>query len=56
MDLLLPGLVGMVFSFAAGLAALKFLSAALELGRWKYFGYYCIAASLVIVAAALAGF
>jgi undecaprenyl-diphosphatase len=55
-ELLLPGLVGMVFSFAAGLLALKLLSAVLEKGRWKYFGYYCIAAALVMGGAALAGY
>jgi undecaprenyl-diphosphatase len=48
-DALLPGLVGMVFSFAAGLAALRFLSAVLEKGRWKFFGYYCLAAAAAIV-------
>jgi undecaprenyl-diphosphatase len=54
-EMLLPGLVGMVFSFAAGFVALKFLSTALEKGRWKYFGYYCIAAAAVIAAAGLTG-
>jgi len=44
--LLLPGLLGMIFSFAAGLLALRWLSAWLEGGRWKYFGFYCILASL----------
>jgi undecaprenyl-diphosphatase len=48
---LLPGLIGMIFSFAAGLVALRFLSAVLERGRWKYFGYYCLAAALVIFGA-----
>jgi undecaprenyl-diphosphatase len=56
LDLLLPGLVGMIFSFAAGLLALKLLSAVLENGRWRYFGYYCIGASLVMSGAAWAGF
>ena len=51
----LPGLVGMVFSFLAGLVALRVLSAALEKGRWRYFGYYCIGAAAVVLAAALAG-
>lgn len=51
-DLLLPGLVGMVFSFLAGLVALRFLSAMLERGRWRFFGYYCIAAAAVVAAAA----
>ena len=54
--LLLPGLLGMACSFVSGLVALRFLSAALERGRWKYFGFYCIAAALVVFAAALAGF
>jgi undecaprenyl-diphosphatase len=54
-DLFLPGLVGMVFSFLAGLVALKFLSRVLEVGGWKYFGYYCLAASAGVLAAALAG-
>ena len=45
----------MVFSFVSGFLALKFLSAALEKGRWKYFGYYCIFASLVVLTAAVRG-
>jgi undecaprenyl pyrophosphate phosphatase UppP len=44
--LLTDGLVGMVFSFGAGLLALRWLSSWLEKGRWKYFGYYCLAASV----------
>jgi undecaprenyl-diphosphatase len=52
-NLLLPGLVGMVFSFVAGLVALHFLSAMLEQGRWKYFGYYCLAAAVVAAVAAM---
>jgi undecaprenyl-diphosphatase len=55
MHLLLPGLVGMVFSFLAGLVALKFLSAVLERGRWQYFGYYCLVASAVVFVAAARG-
>jgi undecaprenyl-diphosphatase len=47
--LFLPGLVGMVFSFAAGLLALKWLSRWLEAGRWIYFGYYCILASAAVL-------
>ncbi len=46
--LLAPGLVGMLLSFAAGYVALKLLSAALEHGRWKYFGFYCLAAAAVL--------
>ncbi len=48
---LLPGLVGMIFSFAAGLLALRFLSAVLEKGRWSYFGYYCFFAAAIVLAA-----
>jgi undecaprenyl-diphosphatase len=51
-DLLLPGLVGMGFSFVAGLAALRVLSAALEKGRWSWFGYYCMGAACVVFAGA----
>jgi undecaprenyl-diphosphatase len=43
-----PSLLGMVFSFAAGLAALKWLSNWLEHGYWHVFGYYCLAASVVV--------
>jgi undecaprenyl-diphosphatase len=53
--LLGPGLVGMVFSFLSGMAALRLLSAMLERGRWRLFGYYCLAASLVVFGAAVAG-
>lgn len=41
-------LLGMVFSFLAGLVALKWLSSWLEEGRWHWFGFYCIAASIVV--------
>jgi undecaprenyl-diphosphatase len=56
LDLVLPGLVGMGLSFLAGLLALKLLSAALEKGRWRYFGYYCLFAALVVLTAALFGY
>jgi undecaprenyl-diphosphatase len=56
LDLLLPGLVGMVFSCVAGIVALKVLSAVLEKGRWSYFGYYCLAAALVVLTAAWWGY
>jgi undecaprenyl-diphosphatase len=46
-QLLTPGLVGMIFSFAAGLVALKLLSSLMEKGRWSYFAYYCFAVSLL---------
>jgi undecaprenyl-diphosphatase len=45
MHLFVPGLVGMIFSFAAGLLALKWLSSWLEGGRWKFFGIYCLIAA-----------
>jgi undecaprenyl-diphosphatase len=38
-------LLGAVFSFLAGLVALKWLSSWLENGRWYLFGIYCLAAS-----------
>lgn len=43
-----PSLLGMLFSFAAGLAALKWLSNWLETGRWAFFGVYCLAASAAV--------
>jgi len=43
--LFVPGLVGMIFSFAAGLLALRWLSRWLEGGRWQWFGYYCLFAA-----------
>jgi undecaprenyl-diphosphatase len=45
LHLLTPGLIGMIFSFAAGLLALKWLSRWLEGGRWKFFGFYCLIAA-----------
>jgi undecaprenyl-diphosphatase len=44
----LPGIVGMVLSFLAGLLALRWLSNWLEKGRWHLFGYYCLCASLFV--------
>jgi len=41
-------LLGAVFSFLAGLVALKWLSNWLENGRWYLFGIYCLAASGVV--------
>lgn len=46
--LLLPGFLGMVFSFFAGLLALYWLSNWIERGRWTWFGYYCLFASVVV--------
>jgi undecaprenyl-diphosphatase len=45
-----PGLLGMCFSFLAGLVALRWLSAWLEQGRWKFFGFYCLVAAAVVFA------
>lgn len=49
LQLFLPGLVGMVFSFVAGLLALKWLSRWLEGGRWSFFGWYCLAAAVGVL-------
>ena len=45
---ILSSLLGMVFSFLAGLVALKWLSSWLESGRWYLFGIYCLLASAVV--------
>ncbi len=45
---LLMSLLGAVFAFLAGLAALKWLSNWLESGRWHWFGVYCLAAAGVV--------
>ena len=45
---IVAALLGMVLSFFAGLAALRWLSSWLEHGRWYLFGIYCIAASIVV--------
>jgi undecaprenyl-diphosphatase len=55
-QLMLPGLLGMVCSFCAGLLALSLLSRWLETGRWKFFGYYCLAAAVAVFALSKAGF
>ena len=46
----LPSLVGMVFSFIAGLAALRLLSRLLERGKWWVFGIYCLVAAAGVLA------
>ena len=43
-----PSLVAMVFSFISGLLALRWLSSWLDSGLWHVFGYYCLAASIVV--------
>lgn len=55
-QLLAPGLVGMLASFAAGLLALRWLSRWLETGRWQYFGYYCLVAAGLIFGLARQGY
>jgi undecaprenyl-diphosphatase len=48
MHIFYPSLLGMVLSFFAGLAALRWLSNWLERGRWHFFGIYCVCASLAV--------
>ncbi|WP_158781551.1 undecaprenyl-diphosphate phosphatase [Pantoea sp. BAV 3049] len=43
-----PSLIGMVFSFLAGLLALRWLSRWLEHDRWHLFGGYCIFAAVMV--------
>lgn len=45
---LLSSALGAVFSFLAGLVALKWLSSWLESGRWYLFGIYCLLASMFV--------
>jgi len=45
---ILGACLGMVFSFLAGLAALRWLSSWLESGKWYLFGIYCLAASAFV--------
>jgi len=54
--LALPGLLGMLFSFGAGLLALRWLSGWLEKGHWHYFGFYCFAAAGGLLALARLGY
>jgi len=54
--LALPGIIGMVASFVAGLLALRLLSRWLETGRWKLFGVYCILFAILVFALAAFGF
>jgi undecaprenyl-diphosphatase len=53
---LVSSLLGMVFSFIAGLVALKWLSSWLESGRWYLFGVYCLLASAVVFYLYMRGF
>jgi undecaprenyl-diphosphatase len=49
-------LLGAVFSFFAGLVALRWLSSWLEEGRWYLFGIYCLVASVVVFGLYHAGY
>ena len=49
MHLAVPSLVGMVFSFLAGLLALRWLSRWLEQDRWHFFGGYCLVAAGIVL-------
>jgi undecaprenyl-diphosphatase len=53
---LVGSLLGMVFSFVAGMLALKWLSSWLETGRWYIFGIYCLIASIVVFSLHTHGF
>jgi undecaprenyl-diphosphatase len=46
--LTLPGVIGMICSFIAGLLALRWLSRWLEQGRWQWFGVYCLVAAAAV--------
>ena len=56
LSVFLPGLLGLICSFLAGLLALRWLTGWLERGRWHYFGYYCLFASLVVLLVRAAGY
>lgn len=47
--ILMPCMLGMALSFAAGLAALRWLSNWLEHGRWGWFGVYCLLFAAVVL-------
>jgi undecaprenyl-diphosphatase len=52
----LPSLLGAVFSFLAGLLALRWLSSWLEKGQWYLFGIYCLVAAAAVAALHHAGY
>lgn len=45
-----PCMAGMACSFVAGWLALKWLSSWLEKGHWHWFGFYCLAAAVAVLA------
>ncbi len=53
---LMFSLLGAVFSFFAGLVALKWLSSWLENGRWYLFGIYCLVASVAVFVLHMKGY
>ncbi len=55
-SLFFPSLLGLVFSFLAGLLALRWLTGWLERGRWHYFGCYCLLAAVVVIILHLVGY
>jgi undecaprenyl-diphosphatase len=55
-EMLIPGTIGMALAFVAGLGALKWLSSWLESGKWRYFGYYCVIAAVIMGGLASVGF
>jgi len=44
----LTSFTGAMFSFIAGLVALRWLSSWLESGKWHWFGVYCLVASAIV--------
>ena len=52
----IPSLLGAVFSFLAGLLALRWLSSWLEKGQWYLFGIYCLLAAIVVAALHRSGY
>ncbi len=49
LSLFLPGVLGLVCSFFAGLLALRWLTRWLDRGKWHYFGYYCLCAAVAVL-------
>jgi undecaprenyl-diphosphatase len=56
LGLFYPSLLGMVLSFISGLLALRWLSKWLEGGRWHFFGFYCLFASVIVFLLQRSGF
>jgi len=56
LGLFYPSLLGMALSFISGLLALRWLSRWLEEGRWQFFGFYCLCASVIVFLLQRSGF